>query len=114
MSDPVEQAMSMPEATSTPMTAGRLLREAREAAGLHIASLAVSLKVPVRKLEALEADRYDLLPDAVFVRALASSVCRALRVDPAPVLLKLPEAAPNRLKSGARSTRLFVAHPAQA
>ncbi|WP_457306933.1 helix-turn-helix domain-containing protein, partial [Polaromonas sp. P5_E6] len=38
-------------------TAGTLLREAREAAGIHIAALAVSLKVPVKKLEALELDR---------------------------------------------------------
>jgi len=78
-------------------TAGTLLREAREAAGLHIAALAVSLKVPVRKLEALEADRFDLLPDAVFVRALASSVCRTLKMDPAPVLDRLPQTAAPRL-----------------
>jgi len=78
-------------------TAGTLLREAREAAGLHIAALAVSLKVPVRKLEALEADRLDLLPDAVFVRALASSVCRTLKLDPAPVLDRLPQTAAPRL-----------------
>ncbi|HYE38489.1 MAG TPA: helix-turn-helix transcriptional regulator, partial [Ramlibacter sp.] len=52
------------------VTAGALLRDAREAAGLHVATLAANLKVPVRKLEALEEDRYDLLPDAVFVRAL--------------------------------------------
>jgi cytoskeleton protein RodZ len=74
-----------------------LLREAREAAGLHIAALAVSLKVPVRKLEALEADRLDLLPDAVFVRALASSVCRTLKMDPAPVLDRLPQTSAPRL-----------------
>ncbi|MBX3587248.1 MAG: helix-turn-helix domain-containing protein [Ramlibacter sp.] len=79
------------------MTAGALLRDAREAAGLHIAALAVSLKVPVRKLEALEEDRLDLLPDAVFVRALASSVCRTLKVDPAPVLARLPQTAVPRL-----------------
>jgi cytoskeleton protein RodZ len=72
------------------VTAGMLLRRAREAAGLHIATLAVSLKVPVRKLEALEEDRYDQLSDAVFVRALASSVCRTLKVDPHPVLDRLP------------------------
>lgn len=72
-------------------TAGGLLRVAREAAGLHIAALAVSLKVPVKKLEALEADRFDLLPDAVFVRALASSVCRTLKVDSGPVLQLLPQ-----------------------
>lgn len=73
------------------VTAGELLRQAREAAGLHIAALAVSLKVPVKKLEALEADRFDLLPDAVFVRALASSVCRTLKIDTSPVLQRLPQ-----------------------
>ncbi|MEP6791414.1 MAG: helix-turn-helix domain-containing protein [Ramlibacter sp.] len=78
-------------------TAGTLLREAREAAGLHVAALAVSLKVPVRKLEALEADRLDLLPDAVFVRALAASVCRTLKIDPAPVLARLPRTGAVRL-----------------
>src|SRR6187402_2552453 len=78
-------------------TAGTLLRQAREAAGMHIAALAVSLKVPVKKLEALEADRFDLLPDAVFVRALASSVCRTLKVDPSPILEKLPQTAAPRL-----------------
>ncbi|MDP3137263.1 MAG: helix-turn-helix domain-containing protein [Burkholderiaceae bacterium] len=78
-------------------SAGTMLRQAREAAGLHIASLAVSLKVPVRKLEALEADQFELLPDAVFVRALASSVCRTLKVDPAPVLARLPQSGGPRL-----------------
>jgi cytoskeleton protein RodZ len=98
----VERSMSdsagAPVEPGTPaVTAGGLLRQAREAAGLHIAALAVSLKVPVKKLEALESDRYDLLPDAVFVRALASSVCRSLKIDPAPVLERLPQTAAPRL-----------------
>ncbi|MBC7434473.1 MAG: helix-turn-helix domain-containing protein [Bdellovibrionales bacterium] len=83
------------------LTPGTMLRRAREAQGLHIAALAVSLKVPVKKLEALEGDRYDQLPDAVFVRALASSVCRTLRVDPAPVLARLPRNAGPRLAHNA-------------
>lgn len=78
-------------------TAGDLLRGAREAAGIHIASLAASLKVPVNKLEALEQDRFDLLPDAVFVRALASSVCRTLKVDPAQVLERMPQTVAPKL-----------------
>ncbi|HVZ43046.1 MAG TPA: helix-turn-helix domain-containing protein [Ramlibacter sp.] len=78
-------------------SAGAMMRRAREAAGLHIATLAVSLKVPVRKLEALEEDRYDQLSDAVFVRALASSVCRTLKIDPQPVLERLPQGAKPRL-----------------
>ncbi|WP_298207810.1 RodZ domain-containing protein [Acidovorax sp.] len=73
------------------LTAGGLLREARLASGMHIAALAVALKVPVSKLEALEADNFAVLPDTVFVRALASSVCRTLKVDPAPILALLPQ-----------------------
>lgn len=93
------------ESESKP-TAGTLLRRAREASGLHIASLAVSLKVPVRRLEALEADRFDLLPNAVFVRALANSVCRKLKLDPAPILRLLPNQSPARFNQQADSLRV--------
>ena len=83
-------------------SAGSMLRKAREASGLHVAALAVSMKVPVKKLEALEADRLDLLPDMVFVRALASSVCRTLKIDPMPVLEKLPNTNKPKLISAER------------
>lgn len=73
-----------------PTTAGAWLRNARQQRGLHIAALAVMLKVPQAKLEALEADRYTELPDATFARALATAVCRALKIDAAPVLALLP------------------------
>lgn len=78
------------------MSAGAMLRRAREAAGLHIGALAVSLKVPVKKLEALESDRLDLLPDTVFARALAGTVCRLLKVDPAPILAAFPQTTAQR------------------
>jgi cytoskeleton protein RodZ len=73
-------------------SAGRLLREARERQGLHIAALAAAIKVAPKKLELLEADRFDALPDATFTRALAQTVCRALKIDPAAVLVLLPPA----------------------
>jgi len=89
----------VPPATGESMpSAGTLLRQAREAEGIHIAELALALKVSVKKLEALEADRLDLLPDAVFVRALASGVCRALKIDATPILDQLPQAAVPRLE----------------
>ena len=86
-----------------PLSAGAMLRNAREKTGLHIAALAVALKVPVSKLEALEADRLDLLPDAVFARALASTICRTLKLDPGPVLRRLPDQRAPRLQRDARS-----------
>ncbi|NJM43298.1 MAG: helix-turn-helix domain-containing protein [Brachymonas sp.] len=88
---PIRFADTAQEALDASKSAGQMLREAREAHGLHVAALAVSMKVPVKKLEALEADRLEDLPDAVFVRALASSVCRALKIDAAPILAKLPQ-----------------------
>lgn len=94
---PDSSVSAPPAAAEEGVTAGALLRRAREAAGLHVAALAVSLKVPVRKLEALESDRYDLLSDAVFVRALASSVCRNLKIDAQPVLDRLPQSSAPRL-----------------
>jgi cytoskeleton protein RodZ len=74
-----------------------MLRRAREAAGMHVAALAVALKVPVAKLEALENDQFELMPDMVFVRALASSICRVLKVDPQPILVRLPQTVAPRL-----------------
>lgn len=89
--------MSEPDTMSGPVggdaSAGALLRKAREKQGIHIAALAASIKVAPRKLEALEADRHDELPDATFTRALAQAVCRALKIDPAPVLALLPDAS---------------------
>ena len=71
-------------------SAGSMLRAARERQGLHIAALAAAIKVPQVKLEALEAGRYNELTDATFVRALAHSVCRVLKIDAKPVLELLP------------------------
>ncbi|MEO6743237.1 MAG: helix-turn-helix domain-containing protein [Caldimonas sp.] len=78
-------------------SAGRLLKQAREAQGLHLAALASAIKVSPQKLELLEADRYDQLLDATFTRALAQTICRSLKIDAAPVLALLPRPGANRL-----------------
>ncbi len=101
MSESVGQADAVerlePDVAASAVEAGHLLRSAREATGLHVAALAVSLKVPVGKLEALESGRLDLLPDLTFARALAASVCRNLKVDPVPVLAHFPATGVSRL-----------------
>ncbi len=96
MSDDVLAVDAAPAAA----TAGTMLREARQAQGLHIAALAASIKVSQRKLELLEADRIAELPDATFARALAQTVCRSLKIDPVPVLAALPQASGYRLEGG--------------
>lgn len=77
---------------------GALLREARERRGMHIAALAAAIKVAPARLEALEDDDYSSMPDITFTRALAQAVCRALKVDPTPVLALMPESLHSRLE----------------
>lgn len=90
MSDSSDRGPAASDAFERATTAGGLLRQARQAQGLHIAALAAAIKVVPRKLELLEADQFDQLPDATFTRALAQTVCRTLKIDAAPVLALLP------------------------
>jgi len=104
----------MNDGDASALTAGAMLRQAREASGMHVAALAVALKVPVRKLQALEEDRYEQLPDAVFARALAASVCRTLRIDAHPVLDRLPASAAPRLVREAANINAPFRAPGEA
>src|SRR3569832_822998 len=75
MSDEVAEASA-----ATDVSAGTLLRRAREGSGLHVAALAVALKVPVWKLEALEEGRAERRLAAIVGGLVASA--RAARRSP--------------------------------
>ncbi len=81
---------SVNTAVLLPASAGQWLRQARERAGLDMGVLSALIKVPVRQLEALEADQHDQLMGTAFVRSLTRTVCRHLHVDPQPALDLLP------------------------
>ena len=83
--------------TAPSHTAGALLRQYREAQGFKLDVLAQALRVSPAKLEALEANRLEELPDAMFARALTLAVCRQLKTDAAPVLALLPGQDVSRL-----------------
>lgn len=87
---PLPTGLNVPDASGR--APGEVLRAAREAQGLSLDHLAATLKVTPLKLAALEEGRLDQLPDASFARALAQTVCRVLKIDPAPVLAGLPAA----------------------
>jgi cytoskeleton protein RodZ len=98
MSEPTPIGLNTPDAGMR--QAGDRLREAREQQGLSLDGLASIIKVTPAKLDALEQGRFDLLPDANFARALAMTVCRYLRIDPATVVSGLPAARAIPLTSG--------------
>jgi cytoskeleton protein RodZ len=81
-------------------SAGEILRLAREAQNQTLEGLASTIKVAPAKLDALERGQLDRLPDASFTRALAMTVCRALKLEPTEVLAALPAARPTALAEG--------------
>ncbi len=97
MTEPRDSATSVPS-QGDPAQAGALMRAAREKQGLRLEALATLIKVLPVKLEALEAGRIEQLPDATFARALAQAVCRALKIDAAPVLALMPGNRQSRLE----------------
>src|SRR6266404_1616622 len=65
---------------------GVSLKAAREAHGLSIAEVAQSLKFAPRQIEALEQERFELLPGGTFVRGMVRAYARLLKVPPEPML----------------------------
>ena len=65
---------------------GAGLKAAREARGLSISEVAQQLKFAPRQLEALEQERFDLLPGGTFVRGMVRSYARLLKLESEPLL----------------------------
>lgn len=86
-------------ASTADASPGGMLRIARETAGVSVEALAGAMKVPVNKIEALESDNYAALPDVVFARALAASICRVFGTSSAPVLALMPRGGAHSLAS---------------
>lgn len=72
--------------------AGRLLREAREASGESIGDIAHALKLSVRQIEAIEQERFDLLPGVAFARGFVRNYARHLGLDAELVVSRMPGA----------------------
>ena len=70
-------------------TVGAELKLAREARGLSVSEVAQQLKFAPRQLEALEQDRYELLPGGTFVRGMVRSYARLLKLAPEPLLERI-------------------------
>jgi len=61
---------------------GELLRRIREGRSLSLQMLADRTRISSRHVESIEADRYDTLPAAVYLRGMLMSIARELGLDP--------------------------------
>ena len=80
-----------------------ILCHGREQAGLSLAQISVTTRIPVRSLESLEQDRWSDLPQPVYVRGFVVAYCRAVGVSEAPALQALPKALDRRPEPSALS-----------
>ena len=83
--------------TEASLNVGAELQRAREARGLALSEVAQQLKFAPRQLEALEQDRFDLLPGGTFARGMVRNYARLLKIDPEPLVRGIGErfAAPD-------------------
>lgn len=70
---------------------GRTLRETREHLGMSVADVANQIKFAPRQIEALEADDFQHLPEATFLRGFIRSYAKILQLDAQPLLAALPQ-----------------------
>jgi cytoskeleton protein RodZ len=89
--------------TALPVSAGKMLREARILQGLSVTDVAGRIKFAPRQVEALEADDFEKLPELTFVRGFVRSYARLLHLDETVLLNALPSTTkqPVPLKSTA-------------
>jgi cytoskeleton protein RodZ len=95
------------EATATEVAVtgvGQELAAAREARGLALADIAQQLKFAARQLEALEQERFEVLPGGTFARGMVRSYARLLKLDPEPLVERIAGrfAAPDANRLAAR------------
>ncbi len=67
---------------------GEYLRRERELRRVTISRIFEATRVPVKALEALEADNYENLPHPTFVKGYIKSYCKALGIDENDAVLR--------------------------
>src|SRR5258707_7305019 len=100
---------------------GRLLAQLRAERKLSVADVAQRLKYGVRQIEALEAEEFDKLPGATFVRGMVRGYAKLLDADAQPMLDELDQRyVPREIEldlrdkcipfvhSGKRGTRVYL------
>ena len=70
---------------------GRMLAQLRAERKLSLADVAQRLKYGARQIEALEAEEFDKLPGATFVRGMVRGYAKLLETDPQPLLDELEQ-----------------------
>lgn len=88
---------------------GQRLRDAREAAGMSVADVALALRYSARQVELLESGDYAALPGNTVVRGFTRSYARLVGLDADELLRQLDAAMPSALADVRPPTNMGVA-----
>ena len=83
--------MSEEQANQVQLTAGEQLRHTREQKNLSVTDVASQLNLEARIIEAIEANDFDALPNAVFTRGYIRGYARLLELDSDPLVAEYPD-----------------------
>ena len=125
MTEQIDPVLDMAGETVLTTGVGTLLRQAREARGLKVEEIAQMLKLGIRQIEAIEAERWETLPGATIVRGFVRNYARLVQIDATPLMAQLdkvlakpmdtlavPETRPEKVTtttiSGSRRDRTVV------
>ncbi len=103
--------MTAPEPQADPLlSAGRELRQRREARGLSLRDLALETRISTPVLEALERGWRDRLPEPTYLRTMLPLIERHLELQPGTLEVLLPpsDASPASRQRGGSLLRRFT------
>lgn len=94
---------------------GGQLRAAREAKGMTQAQVTAEINLSPRHLQALEDDRYDVLPGTTYVRGYVRQYAQLLGLDAAPLIAQIERLLPSTVVASPIESHLRGGHaPAHA
>lgn len=70
---------------------GALLRARRLELGMSHADVAVLIKLPARRIAAVEEERWEELPEGPYLRGFLRNIARALQLDPSTLMDRVDE-----------------------
>lgn len=82
----LSEASEVEIATESEQTIGQQLKAKRIEKGLTEQDIAISLKISLDQVKALEADRFDRFLSVAFARGFLKSYCRVVGLEQAPIL----------------------------
>jgi cytoskeleton protein RodZ len=87
--------MTVPQPAHAPGTLGHTLKSLREARNLSLSDVAARLRLDPRVIAAIEANDFDALPGALYVRGYLRGYARVLGASPDQIVERYNEEAPS-------------------